>query len=280
MPPRPLTIARSKRTPGSRSPGRDDGLTTDEDRYLELTADKRSYAPGDTARLLVRGEAVAGPILVTKEGQNVTWHRVLRPAAGDAIEVPIDAGDVGDIYVNVVYLREGRLNRAERRISVPAAEQALQITLTADRATAKPQEPGVFSVRVTDPRGAPVSAQVSLGVIDEAVYAIRPDSTPDPVRFFYRREYTRVSTSFSRDYYFVGYSGTERLQLAARRRRPFTLADFKGDKQVQPQVRKDFPDAIYWIGDLVTDARGPGQGLAEVPRRVDDVAAHRTRGDA
>ena len=109
------------------------------------------------------------------------------------------------------------------------------------------------------------SAQVSLGVIDEAVYAIRPDDTPDPVRFFYRREYSRVGTTFSRDYYFTGFSGTERLQLAARRRRPFTLADFKGDKQVQPQVRKDFPDAIYWISDLVTDAHGQAKVSLKYP---------------
>ena len=130
---------------------------------------------------------------------------------------------------------------------------------------AKPQEPGVFTVSVVDAAGAPVSAQVSLGVIDEAVYAIRQDDTPDPVRFFYRREYSRVGTAFSRDYYFTGFSGSERLQLAARKRRPFTLADFKGDKEVQPQVRKEFPDAIYWIGDLVTDAQGQAKVSIKYP---------------
>jgi alpha-2-macroglobulin len=164
-------------------------------------------------------------------------------------------------------MRDGRLYRAERRLVVPPAERALTITLTADRPVAKPQEPGVFSVSVVDAAGAPVSAQVSLGVIDEAVYAIRQDETPDPLRFFYRREYSRVGTSFSRDYYFTGFSGTERLQLATRRRRPFTLADFKGDKAVQPQVRKEFPDAIYWLGDLVTDA----QGQARVSIRYPDA---------
>jgi uncharacterized protein YfaS (alpha-2-macroglobulin family) len=181
--------------------------------------------------------------------------------------VPIEAGDIGDIYVNVAFMREGRLNRAERRLSVPARERALQITLTPERPTAKPQEPGVFTLQVSDAAGAPVSAQVSLGVVDEAVYAIRPDETPDPVRFFYRREYSRVGTTFSRDFYFTGYSGTERLQLAGRRRRPFTLADFKGDKQVQPQVRKDFPDAIYWLSDLVTDS----SGRAKVSLKYPDV---------
>ena len=235
------------------------------DQYLELLADKRSYAPGETAKIGIRGEPVSGPVLVTKEGQHVTWHAVARPNAGDAIDVPIESGDVGDIYVNVVFMREGRLYRAERRLSVPATDRALQITLTADRPTAKPQEPGVFTVSIKDATGTPAQAQVSLGVIDEAIYAIRQDDTPDPVRHFYRREYSRVGTEFSRDYYFTGFSGSDRLQLASRKRRPFTLADFKGDKQVQPQVRKDFPDAIYWIGDLVTDASGQAKVSIKYP---------------
>jgi hypothetical protein len=238
---------------------------TDEEQYLELLADKRTYTPGDTARIVIRGEPVSGPVLITKEGQHVTWHTVARPNTGEALDVPIESGDIGDIYVSVAFMREGRLFRAERRLVVPAADRALQITLTADKATAKPQEPGVFTVSIKDTAGAPAQAQVSLGVIDEAVYAVRPDDTPDPVRHFYRREYSRVGTEFSRDYYFTGFSGSDRLQLASRRRRPFTLADFKGDKQVQPQVRKDFPDAIYWIADLVTDAAGQARVSIKYP---------------
>jgi len=242
-----------------------DSADTEGDRYLELMADKRAYAPGDTARLVLRGETVSGPMLVTKEGQQVAWHALLRPAPGDPIEVPIQVEDVGDMYVHIVFLRDGRLYRAERRLSVPASQQTLSITIAADRPVAKPQEPGVFSVSVTDASGRPVSAQLGLGVIDEAVYAIRPDDTPDPVRFFHRREYSRVGMSFSRDYYFTGFSGSERLQLASRRRRPFTLADFKGDKPVQPQVRKEFPDAIYWLGDLVTDDQGQAKVSIKYP---------------
>ncbi len=246
-------------------PGEDFGSELEGDRYLELIADKKTYAVGDTARVLVRGEQVTGPVLLTKEGQQVTWHRVVTVAAGDAFEVPIDAGDVGDVYVNVAYMREGRLYRAERRLSVPADSRTLTVSLAADNAVAKPQQPGVFTVNVRDAAGAPVQASVSLGVIDEAVYAIGPDRTADPVRFFYRREYSRVNTIFSRNYYFVGYSGSERLQLARRGRRPFSLADFKGDKEAQPQVRKEFPDAIYWIGDIVTDSNGNARVALKYP---------------
>ena len=85
----------------------------------------------------------------------------------------------------------------------------------------------------TDAAGAPVRAQVSLGVIDEAVYGVKPDTTADPLRFFYRREYRRVGTQFSREYSFVGYSGTQQLLLAQRQRRPFALADFKADDRTR-----------------------------------------------
>lgn len=237
------------------------GETTDDtgDRYLELLSDKKNFQPGDTATIMVRGETVIGPVLVSKEGQHVSWFRLLRPTATDTIQVPIEAGDVGDVFVNIVYLREGRLYRAERRLGVAATSRTLQVSVTAPQTVSRPREPGVFEVAVTDAAGQPVRAQVSLGVIDEAVYAVKADDTPDAIRFFYRREYSRVATTFSSSYYFTGYSGRDRLQLARRGRRPFTLADFKGDQPAQAQVRKDFPDAIHWVGDLVTDAQGHGR---------------------
>ena len=235
------------------------------DRYLELLSDRKTYQPGDTATLIVRGETISGPVLVTKEGQHVSWYRVLRPSPTDAIQVPIDDGDVGDVYVSLAYMRDGRLYRAERRLGIPATTRTLTVRVSAEQAVSKPGEPGVFAVQVTDHAGQPVQAQVSLAVIDEAVYGVKADDTPDPVRHFYRREYTRVATSFSREYYFTGYSGRDRIQLAQRKRRPFTLADFKGDKPVQAQVRKDFPDAIYWVGDLVTDAEGRGRIAVTYP---------------
>ena len=58
--------------------------------------------------------------------------------------------------------------------------------------------PGLFTVRTLDAAGSPVQAQVALGVVDEAVYGVRKDTTADPLRVFYRTEYSRVSTDYSR----------------------------------------------------------------------------------
>ena len=246
-------------------PGRSDTAIDDGyDRYLELIADRRSYAPGDVARLVVRGEELGGAVLVTKEGQQVSWHEVARPG-GSAIEVPVTDADVGDTWVNVVFLRDDRLFRAERRLVVPATSQQLQLTIAADAAVSRPGRPASITIQATDAHGRPVRAQVSLAVIDESVYGVKPDRTPDPVRVFHRREYSSVGTQFSRTYSFVGFSGTDELTLARARRRPHGLADFKGER-AQPQVRREFPDAIHWSADLVTD----GQGRARVEVRYPD----------
>ena len=223
--------------------------------YLELIADQRSYKPGDTARLVVKGGKVTAPVLVTKEGQSISYHKVVTVAGDEAIEVPVSEADLGDIYVNIVFLRDDRLFRAEKRIKVPALSRQLNVQVTAEQPVAKPRQSGKFLLTVTDAAGVPVKAQLSVGVIDEAVYGVQPDGTVDPVRFFYRLSYSRVYTDFSRDYSFVGYAGTQQL-LLTQRRRPLTLADFKADKPARPQVRKEFPDAIYWAADITTDAAG------------------------
>ncbi len=232
------------------------------DTYLELIADQRTYRPGDTARIVVRGGQVTAPVLVTKEGQQVSYYKVVPVSEADTIEVPIVEGDLGDTYVSVAFLTDDRLFRAERRLRVPATTRQLTVTVTPDQPVGKPRQAGRFRLAVTDASGAPVRAQLSIGVIDEAVYGVKPDHTPDALRFFYRLNYSRVSTDFSRDYAFTGYAGTETLMLA-QRRRPLTLADFKADKPSRPQVRKEFPDAIYWAPDVVTDAAG--RATVDVP---------------
>jgi uncharacterized protein YfaS (alpha-2-macroglobulin family) len=238
--------------------------TESEYQYVELIADQSSYKPGDIAQFMIRGEGYEAFALVTKETQNVSYRRVVPIKPAGVIEVPITEDDVGDTWVNVAFLRDDRFYQAEKRVRVPATARQLQVTVTPDQAVSRPRQPASFTLKVADGSGRPVRAALSVGVIDEAVYGVKPDTTPDPLRFFYRREYSRVGTQFSRQYWFIGYSGRQEL-LLTRRRRPLTLADFKGERPVQPQVRKDFPDAIYWNPNVVTDASGTARVQVAYP---------------
>ena len=227
------------------------------DSSTELASDKTQYAAGDVARIIVRGEGVDGAVLAAKERNATSWRSLVRIRNGDVIDVPIVDDDIGDVYVTVAFVRRGRLYTAERRLKVPPVTKQVTLTVTPAQVVAKPRDPAVFAVKATDHLGAPVRAQISIGVVDEALYGVRQDTTSDPLRFFYRRAYSDVSTSFSRGYYFTGYSGSQALKLA-QRRRPMVLADFKAERPARDAVRKEFPDAIFWLADLVTDAKGEG----------------------
>ena len=54
-------------------------------------------------------------------------------------------------------------------------------------------------------------------MVDEAIYAIKPDTTPSIMNAFYGRVYSKVSTDTSLTYYFSGQAGKRAMQLANAR---------------------------------------------------------------
>ena len=91
--------------------------------------------------------------------------------------------------------------------------------------------------------------------MDEAIYGIKPDTTPSILNAFYGRVYSRVMTDTSLTYYFNGQAGKRAMELATARRSR-ALGQMKPERLVQPKVRKAFPDTAYWMADISTGAGG------------------------
>ena len=81
---------------------------------------------------MIRGAAVTAPVLVTKEGQQISYYRVSTASGDNAVEVPVTDEDLGDTYVNIAYVKDDRLYRAEKRLKVPATARQLQVAVEAD----------------------------------------------------------------------------------------------------------------------------------------------------
>ena len=114
--------------------------------------------------------------------------------------------------------------------------------------------------------GSPAAGtEVSLGLVDEAIYSIKPDQSGDIRRAFYGRRYNRVQTQFSVSYSFSGYSGDKRVNLA-QVRKAYELADFKNEGQYSaPTIRKDFKDTAFWQPDVVTGSDGKATLSVSLP---------------
>src|SRR5207249_424073 len=87
-------------------------------------------------------------------------------------------------------------------LAVRSERRDLTIELKPDREEYRPRDEAKVSV-MTRAGGNGVPAEVSLGVVDEAIYSLRPDHTPAPHEVFYGHRPNWVTTvvSFPALYY-------------------------------------------------------------------------------
>ena len=233
---------------------------------IQIIPDKKSYRPGETARVLVITGVPEAHVLVTAEGQEIFMHKVMdAPGPTFTAEIPIRADYEPNFYVSVAFLRENQLYEGSKSINVPPLEHQFAVDVQPSKPQYQPGEQAVFNVSAHDSEGKGVAAEFSFGVVDEAIYAIRPETTQDIVKFFYGHGYNRVGTASSLVYYFNGQAGKRAMQLAMAGGGGRGLAQLKPERLVEPKVRKAFPDTAYWVADLSTDASGRAQARFSFP---------------
>ncbi|MFN3762596.1 MAG: alpha-2-macroglobulin family protein, partial [Anaerolineae bacterium] len=226
---------------------------------LRVIADQPRYAPGDVARLLIE-TPIGGPALLTFERGTTRRAQVIHLTPPlTVVDIPIQPDDVPNIYVTVnvwepqdttlrpkegLYsIPDGVLRTASVELSVPAEDRRLTVTITPDRTRYAPRQEARFTVRVTDAQGAPVpGAEVSLALVDEAIFALSEElSGPIHDAFYARRE--RIVRTYDglalRRY--IGGDG-----MGGGGEGEFTAAN----------PRSDFPDTAIWLPALTTDADG------------------------
>ncbi|MFY9609044.1 MAG: MG2 domain-containing protein [Blastocatellia bacterium] len=234
---------------------------------IKLVPDKKSYQPGETAHVLAMLPTDKAHLLVTTELSDVMTARHIE-ASGRAvmIDVPIEARYAPNVYLSVAYVRDGDMYTHDRLINVPARNKFLSIEILADKKEYKPRETARYTVLARNNDGSPASgAEVSMGVVDEAIYSVKPDQTPDIRKAFYGRRYNQVQTTFTISYYFTGFSGDKPVNLAATKP-SYQLADFKNQGQyAEPTIRKDFRDTTFWQPDIITGADGKATVEVKLP---------------
>ncbi len=233
---------------------------------VQIIPDKKSYRAGETAKILIVTGKPNTPVLVSLEGRDLRSHKLMRSSESTTVlEIPVTAQDEPGIWVNAQFLRKGAMYQGAKYVKVPPEDHKLNINVATDKAQYRPGETAQYTVQVNAADGKPMpNAELSLGVVDEAIYAIRRDMTQDPLAYFFGQEWNMVHTEDSLNYYFSGEAGKRRMRLAALRD-PSHLAQLKPDRMVQPKIRKAFPDTAFWNADLVTDAAGKAQAKVEFP---------------
>ncbi len=223
---------------------------------VQIVPDKKTYQPGDTAHVLIVTGKEPASVLVTSEGNGLYSGQVIKSSGGSVtVDVPIKPEYAPNFYVAAVFIRGNKLYEGSKSLNVPPTQHQLNVQLVPSKPQYQPGEAASYTIKASDAGGKPVAAEFSLGVVDEAIYAIKPDAVGSIMNAFYGRVYSQVSTDTSLSYFFNGQAGKRKMQLASVRS-PKSMAQLKPERLVQPKIRKAFPDTAFWVADIRTASNG------------------------
>lgn len=234
---------------------------------LEVVANQRSYQVGDTARLLILSETPDVPFLFTIEGGDLYQCKLLR-FKGNAcvVDFPVETLHTPNVFVQACYIHDDQFYQQKRTLIVPPADQFLDISLKPGKEVYRPGEQVTVDIAVRNRQGKAVQAEVSLGVVDEAIYAISPELAIEMQKFFYYQKRNNVRTYNSLTFNFYGYSENAKERLAALDIRPDT--GYGNMKTSRQKIRRNFKDTCYWLPALMTSKTGKAQVTFQLPDNI------------
>jgi uncharacterized protein YfaS (alpha-2-macroglobulin family) len=183
--------------------------SSDKDRDLRservtLVTDKKEYAPGDTAELLVMSPIAPAEALLTVERSGVVYERRFRiEKPTETLSLKIDGAwePLATVAVHVVgsALRENEKNQADaslpRRpafgkgtvaLSIPAKDREVSVQVKSRQDRVDPGSKVTADVTFTNAKGEPLpEARAAISVVDESVLALAGYELPDPMGAFY-----------------------------------------------------------------------------------------------
>ena len=269
---------------------------------VEILLDKTTFIPGEAATVMLASGTPSRNILFGIDpGDLGGWQVVSMDGPVKLIQVDIKDSHTPNIFLDASLLDDGRLHQDVQELVVPPVRRLLDVKVDLGRDSYLPGETIAARVTTLDHTGKPVPAEVALGIVDSAVYAIQADYAPDPRKFFYgdkRQREVRTSGTFAWKQFLrpetgterddgnespasVGYFGGRGLErqavmakavMAPAMEMAEGLADSDGIAGGQPGgtvvVRTDFRATAYWQPDVVTGDDGKATVEVTLPETL------------
>ncbi|HVT45659.1 MAG TPA: alpha-2-macroglobulin family protein [Thermoanaerobaculia bacterium] len=156
---------------------------------VEILIDDETVRPGATVPAMLVVPTSDRWVLFAVEGEEIMSRQLVR-TTGNVKLIELKLGDehIPNVFLTASMVMDLQLHQDTKEIIVPPVRKFLSLDVTADREEYQPREEATLTVTARDAGGKPVTAEVSLGVADESVYAIQQDYAGDPRPFFYGRK--------------------------------------------------------------------------------------------
>jgi hypothetical protein len=251
---------------------------------IDIFPNKKSYNPGETAKILIKSPYSQSRALITVEREGVMYHKteILTGNTG-VVQIPIVKEMIPNVFISVILL-QGRtalpkenqkedLGKPQFKIgyttlNVNSQENKLNVSVKTNKSKFAPQEWVDVDLTVKDKSGNGQAAEVVLYVEDIGVLNLIGYKTPQPFDLFYRPRELSVKTFEARKYVL-----DQILQKNMLDQKGLTGGG-GGEEGYFPSIamRKDFKACVYWNPSVPTDANGKAKVRFQLP---DNLTAFR-----
>jgi uncharacterized protein YfaS (alpha-2-macroglobulin family) len=267
---------------------------------IELVPERKTYKPGDTARIMIQSPWEQATALVTTEREGIRSHRQFAlTSTQQSIDIPIAEADIPNVFVSVLLVKgrtrvepapeaaatggpyaiedpsdpgkpSFRLGYVE--LQVEDAGKRLTLAVTANKEEYRPANAAKVNVSVKDAAGRGARSEVTLWAVDYGVLSLTAYRTPDVLKSVYVQKSLQVMTVDNRQ------------RIVSRRvltPKGETEGGGGGSDPGAGTLRKDFRVLAFWLGSVITDVNGEATVDVKLPEslttyRIMAVAADRS----
>ena len=155
---------------------------------LRLLADRQSYRVGEEASVNLHSRGRAGTALLTWEADRILSYRVVTLKEGDnAVAWSIDGAQFPNFTLTSTRMWQNEFDEAKLDIQVV---RDLRVTVKPAKPVVGPGEPVELDVTAVDQLGRPVSAELSIAMVDQSLLRLFHDPLPGIGPFFYNQTRT------------------------------------------------------------------------------------------
>ncbi|MHB1357829.1 MAG: alpha-2-macroglobulin family protein, partial [Anaerolineae bacterium] len=223
---------------------------------IDLVADKKGYQVGEVARILVPSpfQIPCKALLTIERGQVIEKRVIDLSGTSQIVEIPILAEYAPNVYISIFIVQGTDADNPEPgfrlgyvMLPVAPTHKKLAITITPhSQGPFKPRDVVTYDITVRSDQGLGVQAELSLDLVDEAIWALTGGDSRDIYGAFYEQRGLGVQTAAT-------------LSVLPARQKDLAPSEAKGGSGGISDagfVRGAFKDTALWLPTLLTDAKG------------------------
>ncbi len=252
---------------------------------IDLVPEKKTYKPGDTARIMIKSPWESATALLTTEREGVRTSRPFTlTSTQQTVTVPITEDDIPNLFVSVLLIKGRTKTGFEEsadpgkpafrlgvvELTVQDDSKRLDVRVKANRDEYRPASKANIDVSVQDRSGKPAQSEVTLWAVDYGVLSLTAYQTPDVLESIYLRKALQVATEDSRQ------------RIVSRRvitPKGAGEGGGGGRETGAGTMRKDFRVLAFWVGSVVTDAAGHATTSVTLPESLTTYRIMAVAGD-